>query len=102
MPPSSLERTSTACLTFDKLLNLHFPVTIESDMPPLIMPDISRKKTLDELKSEAIAKLERLGYDVRGKTPAQIRQMLKARSPRPKAAAKSSVQTMGISHVRQN
>jgi hypothetical protein len=90
------QRTSTACLTFDKLLNLHIRVTIESDMPlPLIMP-ASRKKTLDELKSEAIAKLERLGYDVRGKTPAQIRQMLRARSPRPKQAAKSSVQTTDI------
>jgi hypothetical protein len=64
----------------------------------LIMPDISRKKTLDELKSEAIAKLQRLGYDVRGKTPAQIRQMLRTRSPRPKPTAKTSVQTMGLSH----
>jgi hypothetical protein len=69
---------------------------------PLIMPDISRKKTLDELKSEAFARLERLGYDVRGKTPAQIRQMLRARSSRPKPAAKSSVQTIGISHDRKD
>ena len=44
-----------------------------------------RKKTLEELKSEAIAELERRGYDVRGKTPAQIRQMLKARPKRQKA-----------------
>ena len=29
------------------------------------------KKTLEELKREAIGKLERRGYDVRGKTPAQ-------------------------------
>jgi hypothetical protein len=41
------------------------------------MTDIPRKKTLEELKSAAIAELERRGYDVRGKTPAQIRQMLK-------------------------
>jgi hypothetical protein len=66
------------------------------------MPDISRKKTLDELKSEAIAKLERRGFDVRGKTPAQIRQMLRARSPRPKSTAKSSGQTSGISDDKQN
>ena len=32
-----------------------------------------------ELKSAAIADLERRGYDVRGKTPAQIRQLLKRR-----------------------
>jgi hypothetical protein len=38
-----------------------------------------RKKTLDELRREAIAELERRGYDVRGKTPAQIREMLRAR-----------------------
>jgi hypothetical protein len=31
----------------------------------------SRKKTLEELRSEAIAQLERRGYDVRGKTQAQ-------------------------------
>jgi len=37
------------------------------------------KKTLEELKNEAITELERRGYDVRGKTPAQIRQMLRAR-----------------------
>jgi hypothetical protein len=37
------------------------------------MSDIPRKKTLGELRSEAISKLERRGYDVRGKTPAQIR-----------------------------
>jgi hypothetical protein len=34
---------------------------------------------LAELKRAAIAELERRGYDVRGKTPAQIRQMLKQR-----------------------
>ena len=41
--------------------------------------DTPRKKTLEELRSEAIAMLERRGYDVRGKTPAQIRQILRAR-----------------------
>ena len=46
---------------------------------------LARKKTLEELKGEAIAELERRGYDVRGKTPAQIRQMLKARPRRRKA-----------------
>src|SRR5262249_41352292 len=49
------------------------------------MPRISRKKTLDELRSEAIAEFERRGYDVRGKTPAQIRQMLRARRPKRKS-----------------
>jgi hypothetical protein len=34
---------------------------------------------LAELKRAAIAELERRGYDVRGKTPAQIRQILKRR-----------------------
>src|ERR1017187_3112 len=43
------------------------------------MTDIPRKKTLEELKSTAIAELERRGYDVRGKTPSEIRQMLKRR-----------------------
>jgi hypothetical protein len=46
-----------------------------------------RKKTLEELKSEAIAELEHRGYDVRAKTPAQIRQMLRARPPKRKSNA---------------
>ena len=41
------------------------------------MADTPRKKTLEELRNEAIADLERRGYDVRGKTPAQIREMLR-------------------------
>jgi hypothetical protein len=48
------------------------------------------KKTLEELKNEAITELERRGYDVRGKTPAQIRQMLRARPPKAKSSANSS------------
>jgi hypothetical protein len=39
-----------------------------------------------ELKNAAIADLERRGYNVRGKTPAQIRQILKRRPARPKSA----------------
>lgn len=41
---------------------------------------VLRKKMqveLAELKSSAIAELELRGYEVRGKTPAQIRQILK-------------------------
>ncbi len=39
-----------------------------------------RKKTLEELRNEAIAEFERRGFDVRGKTPAQIRKLLRKRS----------------------
>ena len=35
-------------------------------------PAFSPKKTLEELKSEALARLERRGYEIRGKTPAEI------------------------------
>jgi hypothetical protein len=66
------------------------------------MSDIPRKKTLDELRSEAIAEFERRGYDVRGKTPAQIRRMLRARRPSRKPTAKSSAQTLANSHDKQN
>jgi hypothetical protein len=41
-----------------------------------------RRKKLEQLaqlKSAAIAELERRGYEVRGKTPGQIRQILKRR-----------------------
>ena len=37
------------------------------------------RERLMELRSAAIAELERRGYDVRGKTPAQIRRALKLR-----------------------
>jgi hypothetical protein len=49
------------------------------------MPDnwarrrIKMREKIAELKSAAIADLEHRGYDVRGKSPAQIRQMLKRR-----------------------
>jgi hypothetical protein len=37
------------------------------------------REELAELKKTALARLERRGYDVRGKTPAQIRRILKRR-----------------------
>jgi hypothetical protein len=37
------------------------------------------KKTLEELKAEAFAQLERRGYEVRGKTTTEIRQIIKRR-----------------------
>ena len=36
-------------------------------------------ETLAGLKSAAIAQLERRGYEVRGKTPAQIRKIIRRR-----------------------
>ena len=42
----------------------------------------ARKNKIEELaklRSAALAELERRGYEVRGKTPAQIREMLKRR-----------------------
>jgi phosphoribosylaminoimidazole carboxylase (NCAIR synthetase) len=44
--------------------------------------NVQRDKIREEiaaLREAAIAKLERHGYDVRGKTPAQIRRALKRR-----------------------
>ena len=37
------------------------------------------REELAELKNAAMTELERRGYEVRGKTPAQIRQILKRR-----------------------
>jgi len=44
------------------------------------MAHAPRKKSLEQLKAEAIAELERRGFDVRGKSPAQIRNLLRLRS----------------------
>jgi uncharacterized protein (UPF0335 family) len=49
-----------------------------------------RKKSLQELKSDAFAELERRGYDVRGKTTAQIREMLRARKRNVKSVGSRS------------
>ena len=43
------------------------------------------RKTLEKLRDEAVANLERRGYDIRGKTPAQIRQILRRRPTSVKA-----------------
>jgi len=47
-----------------------------------------RKNKIEELaklKDVALAALERRGYEVRGKTPAQIREMLKRRPTKSRA-----------------
>jgi hypothetical protein len=51
-----------------------------------------RKKTLQELRNQAIAELERRGYDVRGKTPAQIREILRRRPTKSKSDADAKPQ----------
>jgi len=50
----------------------------------------ARKNRLEELaklKHAALAELERRGYEVRGKTPGQIRKLLKRRPKKPKGKA---------------
>jgi hypothetical protein len=54
---------------------------------PYSEPMAPRKKTLEELRREAIAELERRGYDVRGKTPTQIKRILRRRPTKPKSDA---------------
>ncbi|HVQ79344.1 MAG TPA: hypothetical protein VMS82_05255, partial [Pseudolabrys sp.] len=69
---------------------LPVPASItESGSEPHQGADMPHKKTLEELKRETIDELERRGYDVRGKAPAQIRQMLRARHKKPKSNATS-------------
>ena len=54
--------------------------------------NIQRDKLREELaalREEAIAGLERRGYEVRGKTPAQIRTALKRRPKKRKSAEAS-------------
>ncbi len=47
---------------------------------------------LAELKNAALAELERRGYDVRGKTPAQIRQILRRRPSKQKSEGLGSIE----------
>jgi hypothetical protein len=50
-------------------------------------PAVPHRKTLEQLRCEAIVALESRGYDIRGKTPAQIRKILKRRSKSQKSNA---------------
>ena len=43
------------------------------------------RKTLAELRNTALAELEHRGYEVRGKTPGEIRRLLKRRSSKQKS-----------------
>jgi hypothetical protein len=45
-----------------------------------------RRKAFKEIRSAALADLECRGYEVRGKTPAQIRQILKRRPTKPNSS----------------
>jgi len=53
------------------------------------------REDLAELKSAALAKLEQLGYDVRGKTPRQIRQLLRRRPSKQNLKVTDRQQTQG-------
>ncbi len=67
------------------------------------MADTPQKKTVEELRNEAIAQLERRGYDVRGKTPAQIRKMLRAHPTKLNSDAhKPLADQISISNNRHN
>ena len=45
------------------------------------------RETIAELKRMALARLEIRGYEVRGKTPAQIRRLLRCQPSKPKKKA---------------
>ena len=51
----------------------------------------NKREELAKLKDAALTELERRGYEVRGKTPAQIRELLKRR-PNKSASVKLRVQ----------
>lgn len=69
------------------------PASPVEALPVQAMPDERtrhrriKKEELAELKDTAIAKLERRGYEVRGKTPAQIRQILRRHPTKPQPVA---------------
>ncbi len=46
-----------------------------------------KQQELARLKDAALAALEQRGYDVRGKTPAQIRELLRRRPGKPEVRA---------------
>jgi hypothetical protein len=80
-PASSVQAMSIQALPIQAL-----PIQA---LPIQAMPDERarrrriKKEQLAELKDTAIAKLEKRGYVVRGKTPAQIRQILRRHPTKP-------------------
>ena len=70
-----------------KLVVVRLPGTFGCEFIMIEDTTVQRKKLREELaeiKNDAITQLERQGYDVRGKTPAQIRQILRRRPMKPK------------------
>jgi hypothetical protein len=55
-----------------------------------------RKEKYAELKMAALAELERRGYEVRGKRPGQIREILKRRPKRPTTTARKKDGRSGV------
>ena len=51
------------------------------------------REVLAELRTVALTELEKRGYEVRGKTPIQIRQMLKQRRSKQNSIALTNHQT---------
>ena len=52
------------------------------------------REKLAELKNTALAELERRGYEVRDKTPGEIRRLLKRRSSKQKQIAEPAQNTV--------
>lgn len=51
----------------------------------------AKKESLARLKEAAVVALERRGYEVRGKTTTQIREVLRHHPTRPRASAPAGV-----------
>ena len=49
-----------------------------------------KREKFAELKNTALAELERKGYEIRGKTPAQIRQILRRRPSKLKSEGRGA------------
>src|SRR5262249_32191731 len=92
-PPRQILKLDLGPMSRSRCSNQNFQIDRKTKVPN-IMAGTSRKKTLDELKNEAIAELERRGYEARGKTPAQIRQMLRERRPKRKTTTKTRLKRL--------
>jgi len=64
----------------------HFGLAILAMVDDRTVRRNKMRETLAQLRNTALAELERRGYEVRGKTPAQIRQMLKRRPSKQKSS----------------
>src|SRR5262249_58542947 len=83
-PPRQILKLDLGPMSRSHCSNQNFQIDLRQKYQTSWRALRARKRWMNS-KTRAIAELERRGYEARGKTPAQIRQMLRERRPKRKS-----------------